>query len=59
MDEMRQWARIVVKVLPQSMSLLPGGDSEANYIGEKSIKKYIPDILGADAPQPDWGLAEG
>jgi hypothetical protein len=59
MDEMRQLARILSKLLPSSAHLMPGGtDGGGNKVQADQIKAYLGAILG-DAPKPDWGLRDG
>ncbi|KAI3428065.1 hypothetical protein D9Q98_006449 [Chlorella vulgaris] len=60
MDEMRQLVRILVKLLPQSISHI-GANEEAgggNRISEEQIKNYMEKTLG-EAPRPAWGVPNG
>ena len=60
MDEMRQFLRIMVKVLPQSMKFVPKDeDGSGNKVTESQIKLYLKRTLGEEAPQPEWGLPQG
>ncbi|KAL0054150.1 hypothetical protein WJX82_004523 [Trebouxia sp. C0006] len=60
MDEMRQLVRILVKVIPHSVSLISSSEEGGggNRISEDQIKSYLDEALG-EGPRPLWGLPGG
>ena len=60
MDEMRQLVRILVKIIPHSITFLASAEEGGggNRISEERIKYFLDCTLG-EAPRPSWGVPQG
>lgn len=60
MDEMRQLVRILVKIIPHSVTFLASAEEGGggNRISEERIKYFLDCTLG-EAPRPSWGVPQG
>ena len=60
MDEMRQLVRILVKIIPHSVTFLASAEEGGggNRISEERIKYFLDSTLG-EAPRPAWGVPQG
>jgi len=60
MDEMRQLVRILVKIIPHSVTFLASAEEGGggNRISEERIKYFLDSTLG-EAPRPSWGVPQG
>ena len=56
MDVMRQFVRLLVRLLPQAQGFLPCDSSD---MSEPQIRLFLMRALGQAAPQPDWGVPGG
>lgn len=58
MDSMRQLVRILLKLFPHSAHLIPSLEEYggANRITETQIREYLSQLLGNEAPHPEWGV---
>ena len=61
MDVMRQLFRILLKLFPQSVTLVSTKEEAngGNRISEAAVNKYLEGLLGSEAPRPVWGLPGG